>query len=36
VETITGATISSRAVIGTINRRIEKMRPLLQQVGGGR
>jgi electron transport complex protein RnfG len=35
VETITGATISSRAVIGTINRRIEQMRPLLQQVGGG-
>ncbi|MBR9989865.1 MAG: FMN-binding protein [Gemmatimonadetes bacterium] len=35
VETITGATISSRVVIGTINRRIEQMRPLLQQVGGG-
>jgi electron transport complex protein RnfG len=34
VETITGATISSRAVIGIINRRIEQVRPLLQQVGG--
>jgi Na+-translocating ferredoxin:NAD+ oxidoreductase subunit G len=34
VETITGATISSRVVIGTINRRIEQMRPLLQAGGG--
>lgn len=34
VETITGATISSRAVIGIINRRIEYMRPLLERVGG--
>lgn len=33
VETITGATISSRAVIGIINRRIEAMKPLLQTVG---
>lgn len=36
VETITGATISSRAVIGIINRRIETMRPLLEQAGGVR
>ena len=35
VETITGATISSRAVIGIINNRIEQMRPLLKQAGGG-
>jgi electron transport complex protein RnfG len=34
VETITGATISSRAVIGIINRRIEQMRPLLERAGG--
>lgn len=34
VETITGATISSRAVIGIINRRVEAMRPLLEQAGG--
>jgi Na+-translocating ferredoxin:NAD+ oxidoreductase subunit G len=35
VETITGATISARAVIGIINRRIEQMRPLLERAGGG-
>jgi electron transport complex protein RnfG len=35
VETITGATISSRAVIGIINHRIERMRPLLERAGGG-
>ncbi|HEX6135719.1 MAG TPA: FMN-binding protein [Longimicrobiales bacterium] len=34
VETITGATISSRAVIGIINNRIERMRPLLERAGG--
>ncbi|HEX6308978.1 MAG TPA: FMN-binding protein [Longimicrobiales bacterium] len=33
VETITGATISSRAVIAIINNRIERMRPLLEQAG---
>lgn len=35
VATITGATISSRAVIGIINNRIAQMRPLLEQAGGG-
>jgi electron transport complex protein RnfG len=32
VQTITGATISSRAVIGIINRRIEQIAPLLGAV----
>jgi electron transport complex protein RnfG len=34
VETITGATISSRAVIGIINHRIEQMQPLLARLEG--
>ena len=34
VETITGATISSRAVIDIINHRIEQMRPLLARLEG--
>ena len=34
VETITGATISSRAVIGIINRRIEQVQPLLARLEG--
>jgi Na+-translocating ferredoxin:NAD+ oxidoreductase subunit G len=34
VDTITGATISSRTVINIINNRVERMRPLLDQVGG--
>jgi Na+-translocating ferredoxin:NAD+ oxidoreductase subunit G len=33
VQTITGATISARAVIGIINRRLEQMLPLLAAVG---
>jgi electron transport complex protein RnfG len=31
VDMITGATISSRAVIGVINHRLETMRPLIEQ-----
>jgi Na+-translocating ferredoxin:NAD+ oxidoreductase subunit G len=34
VHTITGATISARAVITIINNRVERMRPLLDQAGG--
>lgn len=34
VDTITGATISARTVINIINNRIERMRPLLDAVGG--
>jgi Na+-translocating ferredoxin:NAD+ oxidoreductase subunit G len=36
VDTITGATISARAVINIINNRVERVRPLLEQVGGER
>jgi Na+-translocating ferredoxin:NAD+ oxidoreductase subunit G len=34
VDTITGATISARAVINIINNRVARMRPLLDEVGG--
>lgn len=33
IDLITGATISSRAVIGIINRRIEALQPLLTEFG---
>jgi Na+-translocating ferredoxin:NAD+ oxidoreductase subunit G len=35
VDMITGATISSRVVIQIINRRIERLQPLLDAYGGG-
>lgn len=35
VDTITGATISARAVIAIINNRVARMRPLLEQAAGG-
>ena len=31
VDMITGATISSRAVIGVINHRLKQLRPLIEQ-----
>jgi electron transport complex protein RnfG len=34
IDMITGATISSRAVIGIINRKLERLGPLLEAYGG--